>query len=106
MIRYKKKERRVLWRTGRVIEDGPGMATLRKLTYRRSGGKCECVLADPTRVCTKRVTYWDSHLHHIVSRARGGSDELYNLAFVTRKCHRELTGEPQWTTNWLKEWTA
>lgn len=103
-IRPKRKVRRVLWRTGRVIEDAVGMAKLRSAAFRRSQGRCECKLADPERICRQRVTYNFDHLHHIVSRARGGSDVLENVAFVTRQCHRELTGILHWTRPLLPEW--
>lgn len=105
-IRYKPKVRRVLWRTNRVIEDSRGMAKLRSDAFSRSHGKCECVLADPERVCKARVSWVDGHLHHIVSRAHGGSDVLENVAFVTRQCHRELTGVLQWSRPVLESWAS
>lgn len=97
----KRKLRRVLWRTGRVIEDAAGMARLRSQAFHRSQGHCECVLADPTRKCRARVSYSYGHLHHIVSRAHGGSDVLSNVAFVDRQCHRELTGILKWSPTWI-----
>src|SRR6266498_2182240 len=97
-IHYKRKIRKVLWRTGRVIEDQKGMAKLRHDAYHRSGGYCECRLADSGRpYCGQRVTWTDSQLHHVVSRAHGGSDIIENVCFVTRKCHRELTGLLHWS---------
>jgi len=38
-----------------------------------------------------------------VSRARGGSDVLSNVAFLRRACHREITGEPKFEWNWLAD---
>ena len=96
-ILYRAKRKRVLWRTGRVIEDQAGMAALRAAAFHRAGHHCECSLADPNRRCNAKVTWVDGHLHHIVSRAHGGSDVLSNVAFVTRQCHRELTGILHWT---------
>lgn len=78
------------------------MARLRSDAYVRSMGICECgrveCLARPLRL--RRVNWPDGHLHHIVSRARGGSDVLENVQFITSRCHREITGEPQWKINW------
>jgi hypothetical protein len=93
-IRPKKKVRRELWRSGRVIEDSKGMARLRSEAYHRSNGLCECRLADPNRPeCTKRVNWIDGELHHMKPR----SDVIDRVAFVSRACHRELTGKLQWT---------
>jgi len=105
-IRYKRKQRRVLWRTGRIIEDQKGMATLRSAAFHRSAGRCECNLADASRKCSQRVTWFDGHLHHILSRAHGGSDIIGNVAFITRQCHREITGILHWTPPNLEEWAS
>lgn len=84
----------MLWRSGRVIEDSKGMATLRSMAYHRSGGFCECRLADRNRPeCKKRVNWIDGELHHMKPR----SDVLEKVAFVARPCHEELTGKLQWT---------
>jgi 5-methylcytosine-specific restriction endonuclease McrA len=82
------------------------MAQLRAAAYHRSQGICECgtyeCQAQPQRL--RRVNWFDGQLHHIVSRARGGSDELDNVLFVTRDCHRRLTGELKF--GWYKGRTA
>jgi hypothetical protein len=99
VIRYKRKVRKVSWRTGRVREDATGMAKLRSAAFHRSGGICECGRAEceskPMRL--RMVNWVDGHLHHIVSRGRGGSDVLDNVQFITSACHREITGVPQWS---------
>jgi 5-methylcytosine-specific restriction endonuclease McrA len=106
-IRSKRRVRRVYWRTGKVREDAKGMATLRSMAFHRSGGICECgreeCLTQPMRL--RRVTWADGQLHHVISRARGGSDVLSNVLFVTRECHAVLTGKLQWTRN-FKPWDA
>lgn len=100
-IRPKKRVRKVSWRTGRIREDAAGMARLRSDAFHRSNGICEC----GRKVCKKRttrerlVTWLDGQLHHVISRAHGGSDVLDNVQFVTRQCHAEITGIPYWT-NW------
>jgi hypothetical protein len=97
MIRYKRKVRKVSWRTGRVREDADGMARLRSEAYERSQGVCECgrlaCLKRPLRL--RRVNWSDGHLHHEISRAHGGSDTLDNVRFITNLCHREIHGIPQ-----------
>ena len=101
-IRHKKRVRRVMFPSGKVVEDSAGMATLRSLAFKRSGGKCECRLENPERTCTRRVNWYDGQLHHLKPR----SDVLERVAFVNRECHREIHGKPAWTPNWLKEWSA
>lgn len=96
-IRPKKRVRKESWRSGRIREDSAGMARLRSEAYERSQGKCECVLADPKRICERRATWIDGHMHHIVHRSQGGSDVLENVAFINRLCHAEIHGEPQWS---------
>jgi HNH endonuclease len=77
------------------------MARLRSEAYERSGGICECqrpsCLARPYRL--RRVSFNDGHLHHVISRARGGSDVIGNVQFITRKCHEEIHGIPLWSYN-------
>ena len=67
------------------------MARLRSAAFHRSGGWCEC------GECSKQVGWIDGHLHHVISRGRGGSDVLSNVQFITRACHERITGELQWT---------
>lgn len=90
--------RKVSWRSGCVRETSAGMARLRADAYYRSQGLCECwrdkKMLEP---CGKRVRFIDGQLHHLVSRARGGSDVLENVAFIRWQCHRKITGEPQWS---------
>lgn len=98
-IRYKRRVRKVSWRSGCVREDQAGMARLRSDAYERSQGICECgrpeCLCRPSRL--RRVNWVDGHLHHVLPRSRGGSDTLENVQFITSQCHREITGEPQWS---------
>jgi 5-methylcytosine-specific restriction endonuclease McrA len=97
--RPKKKVRKVSWRSGRIREDAAGMARLRSDAFRRSGGLCECGRkeCESAPIGKRFVTWIDGQLHHVISRARGGSDVLENVQFVRRECHRILTGEPQWS---------
>lgn len=47
--------------------------------------------------CGKRGDRGTLELHHLRSRAQGGSYEARNAQLLCGKCHREVTGEPQWT---------
>ena len=100
-IRHKPREpkRSAPWRARTIRLDQKGMCALRGEAYSRAAGVCECntpeCLAQPTRL--RRVNWFDGQLHHVVSRARGGSDTLENVIFITRACHRRLTGELKWT---------
>lgn len=94
--RGKRRKRSVSWRTGRIREDSTGMARLRSQAFHRSQGICECG-------CKARVSWIDGHLHHVVSRARGGSDVLDNVLFITRACHQRIHGDLHWSPpNWLE----
>jgi len=74
------------------------MARLRSEAYERSQGVCECnrpeCLARPLRL--RRVTWFDGQMHHVITRAHGGSDTLDNVQFITRRCHEEIHGTPRW----------
>ncbi len=106
MIRYKRKVHKVSWRTGRIREDAAGMARLRSEAYERSQGVCECkrevCLARPLRL--RRISFYDGQMHHVISRAHGGSDVLENVQFITRLCHQEIHGIPRWNTNSRVPW--
>lgn len=106
MIRPKKRVRREFWRTGKIREDGRGMARLRSEAYARSEGRCECYRCPGREPCHLRVGWADGHLHHVVSRAHGGSDVLENLAFISRVCHDQITGTPRFNWGWLAELRA
>ena len=95
-IKVKKRVRKVNmpWKPERIREDSAGMARLRSEAFKRSGGICEC-----GESCGKRVTwggYEQGQLHHVISRAHGGSDVLENVQFITRYCHQEIHGMPKW----------
>jgi 5-methylcytosine-specific restriction endonuclease McrA len=74
------------------------MARLRSEAYHRSNGLCECgreiCLTRPTQ--ERIVTFFNGQLHHLISRAHGGSDEIANVRFISRKCHEEIHGIPLW----------
>ena len=57
---------------------------MRKIIYARSEGVCE---AGVHGVCGFMAT----EIHHIKSRARGGSNDARNLLHICFKCHRAIT---------------
>lgn len=57
----------------------------------RNHGRCE---ARCEGVCTTKA----EHVHHIVLRSRGGSDDPANLAAVCNSCHRHIHDNPAWAT--------
>lgn len=91
----KVKKERSPWLPMRVREDRIGMEKLRWLAFARSEGECECHLAGRKR-CKKRVDWFSGELHHIQSRAHGGSDVIGNLAFIHADCHENIHGKPAW----------
>lgn len=96
--RKKPRVRKEQWRTGRVIEDGPGMHKLRSAVYRRAGGHCEIVW-DGKRC--NRFAKWDGFGHgelwHEIHRGRGGSDIESNCFWSCKECHRRRHPGPQWS---------
>lgn len=101
--RHRENKSSAPWRRQKIRLNASGMATLRSEAYARSEGICECHLCPNRKPCGKRVNWLDGQLHHIISRGRGGSDEIGNVAFLTRECHAEVTGMPKFNWGWLKE---
>jgi len=56
---------------------------IRRLVIQRAGGRCER--------CGEKAEHL--HVHHIIHRSRGGTNELTNLWAVCPKCHSELHPE-------------
>ena len=98
-FRKGKKERRVLWRTGRVIEDSAGKKALRLRVFQRAEGRCE-IEWDGQR-CNKYAP-WDGfnhgHLVHLKDPIKGHSDEDSLCQWGCADCHfrRDHPG-PQWS---------
>lgn len=79
------------WRRSKIRLSGPEMKDLRQSAFARSEGRCEnSVTPDGTR-CPVRINWMNFHLAHIVSRGRGGSDELSNVLAACQKCHEADT---------------
>lgn len=71
-----------------------GLATWKrtqKWVMSRANDHCEARIAE---VCTFRAV----HVHHVVLRSRGGSDDPSNLMAVCNPCHTFIHHEPDWAT--------
>lgn len=74
---------------------GNALAALRAQCFERDGYLCQHILkvvrVAPEWVevkrCRKRVTWGTGHMAHIVSRGRGGKDELSNVTTKCAACH-------------------
>lgn len=89
------------WRRPKIRLNGREMAGLRQEAFARSHRRCENSI-DGER-CKTRITWGSFHLAHIVSRGRGGSDELGNVLAACQECHledtrnrRKLEPHPDW----------
>lgn len=93
-IKHKARKYKVS-KSGQVTQNAQGLFLLRMEVFARSGGRCENTLTwkptdgKPRKYRCPKVEGWEwGELHHIRHRARGGSDELFNLAWICRECHR------------------
>ncbi len=89
-IKRKPRARKVSWRSGKIREDAQGMALLRWCVFNRSlnrhRNQCENLLESGRR-CLNFLTWETFHLHHIISRGRGGSDTEENCMALCPGCH-------------------
>jgi hypothetical protein len=96
-IRPKPRKRKVLWRSGRVIEDAKGMYELRRRVFQRSGGFCEVIKANGKKCGT--YARWDGigkgDLSHIKHGAKGPGDVDSNVLWSCRPCHSARHPGPQ-----------
>ena len=68
---------------------GSDMAARRHQVFVRDNGRCQ----------TCGAWYGEDwgEVHHRLHRGRGGSDDLSNLEWSCRKCHRQHHVRPMWT---------
>lgn len=84
-LRYKPRQHRDSWRSGKIRLNGREMGELRQNAFARSEGRCENSFEG--KRCATRI-YWGSfHLSHIISRGRGGSDIPSNVLACCQDCH-------------------
>ena len=99
-LSWRTKQRRESspWLPRRIREDAAGMHRLRREAFRRAGGRCE-IETDGKR-CNVYAA-WDGmnrgELWHKVHRGMGGSDELDNVLWSCRACHKKRHPGPQWS---------
>jgi hypothetical protein len=72
----------------KVKGDSETLRRSRKIVKERSGGICEAPW------CAQLAT----DMHHVQSRARGGSDEASNLVHLCRESHSQVHLNPEWAT--------
>jgi hypothetical protein len=116
-IRYKPKQHRESWRSGRIRLDGPEMGKLRWAVFQRSQGFCEGLLCDGERIRIRHSTIaeavgerwtrcmapieWDGPkkfiLHHIDFRSHGGSDTEANTRAICKNCDSAQHPGIQWS---------
>lgn len=88
---------------GNVYLAGKDMEIQRMKVFEASKGRCESsTVAEvlPTefngsvsRRCPNRI-YWETfHMHHLIHRGKGGSDDLDNLAAWCPPCHLRHHGQ-------------
>jgi hypothetical protein len=89
-LKRKPRKARVSWRSGKIRLDALGMGLLRLEVFARSENRhrnrCENKLEDGAR-CQHTIFWGTFHLHHIVSRGRGGSDTDENTMALCPGCH-------------------
>jgi 5-methylcytosine-specific restriction endonuclease McrA len=78
-------------RPGRL--KGKAMEKLRRDCFERDGYRCQhktylsLMGGELWKVCMEPVTWDTGHMAHIVSRGRGGKDELSNVETKCAHCH-------------------
>ena len=67
---------------------GSAWDKLRRRVMKRDAGICQC------SECKRlgRILRAD-HVHHVISKAKGGTDDLTNLIAVNAECHKRITIE-------------
>lgn len=72
---------------------GKDMELQRENVYRRDGGRC-MLIASPR--CRGFASWNDGEMDHIVGRGKRGSDDLGNLRWTCKPCHRFRHIHPKW----------
>lgn len=79
---------------------GDDLTQLRRAVFERDKYTCWGDIEDGLR-CGKTVTWDTGHLHHIIPRGRGGSDEMSNTVTLCPDCHAKLHVRPR--LRWMRE---
>lgn len=77
------------WPTTSRHERGYGTewVRLRLEILRRDNGLCQCEQCKGGKIRVRIAT----EVHHLISKAKGGSDDPANLAAINRDCHKRET---------------
>jgi len=73
---------------------GSDMTARRHEVYTRDKGRC-MLIASP--LCRGWANWEDGELDHIISRGKGGSDDLDNVRWACKPCHRKRHVMVQWS---------
>jgi HNH endonuclease len=65
---------------GKELLYGEDMGKRRREVFVRDCGECE--------YCGNYSAYDDGEVHHLISRGKGGTDDIDNLVWICKGCHR------------------
>ena len=84
------------WSTESRHRRGYGSAwdRLRLVVLKRDNGLCQCNKCQGGKI---RLTQ-ANEVHHIVPKAKGGTDDLHNLQAINSECHKRETAKEQGRT--------
>ena len=84
------------WSTESRHKRGYGAAwdKIRVIVLKRDNGLCQCDECQGGKV---RLTL-ANEVHHIISKAKGGTDDLSNLQAINKECHKRETATDQGKT--------
>lgn len=88
----KKWQRQVTRRAAKTAKDRAARAEwerVSKLVKARDGQRCRLCGIRTTRVGAGDPRLW-GHVHHIVFRSQGGTDDLENLLLLCAGCHADI----------------
>ena len=84
------------WSTDSRHKRGYGSAwdRLRLVVLKRDNGLCQCNECQGGNIRLSPA----NEVHHIIPKAKGGTNDLKNLQAVNNECHRRLTAREQGST--------
>ena len=85
---------------GKQFLFGRDIEILRAQVFLRDSSRCTGEGEDGER-CNRRVDWDTGHLHHVIPRGRGGSDEMGNTVTLCGACHGKL--HPRVRLRWMGE---
>ena len=95
------------WRQHQSTRRPPTPQQLRRTDYEAEHRAMRAVVLVRDRYCRAHVedrcTGWSTEAHHVLSRARGGPNELWNYLGFCASCHAYVHGHPleAETQGWL-----